>query len=285
MKTAMMNGIVTRFAPSPTGYLHLGHAHSALSAWNAARETGGRFILRIENIDPARCRPEYEAAIFEDLAWLGISWESPVRRQSEHREDYASALAKLERLGVIYPCFCSRKEIAGEIARMGHAPHGPEGHLYPGTCRNLSENERKRRTESGAPYALRMDYAKAMHIAGKLSWHDQLAGTQDARPELLGDAILARKDVPMSYHLCVTVDDALQGVNLITRGRDLFESTHLHRLLQALLGYETPEYRHHPLLLNDRGEKLSKRDGAISLRDLRAMGKTAGEIIHLAGIA
>ena len=161
---------------------------------------------------------------------------------------------------------------------MGYAPHGPEAHLYPGTCRNLPDNERQRRMESGAPYALRLNCAKAMEIAGSLTWHDRIAGEQEARPELLGDAVLARKDTPMSYHLCVTVDDALQGVNLIIRGRDLFESTHLHRLLQALLGYAAPEYRHHPLLLNDRGEKLSKRDGAVSIRDLRNTGKTTEEV-------
>jgi len=277
--------IITRFAPSPTGYLHLGHAHSALIAFRAAGDSGGRFLLRIENIDPERCRPEYEAAILEDLAWLGLAWEAPVRRQSEHSGNYAAALQKLEAMGVLYPCFCSRREIAAEIARMGHAPHGPENQLYPGTCRVLDPRERQRRMESGMPYALRLDSAKASRMAGKLTWHDHLAGEQQAQPGLLGDAILARKDVPTSYHLCVTVDDSLQDVNLVIRGCDLFHATHLHRLLQALLGYETPEYRHHPLLLNARGVKLSKRDGAIAIRDLRAAGKSPAEVRALAGIA
>ncbi len=273
----------TRFAPSPTGRLHLGHAASALTAFSAAQNARGRFLLRIEDIDPSRCRPEYEAAIFEDLAWLGLAWETPVRRQSEHAADYAEGLARLESMGVLYPCFCTRRDIAAEIARMGFAPHAGENIPYPGTCRALPMAERTARMASGAPYALRLDVAKAISLTGPLAWHDEHKGRQQARPDILGDAILARKDVPRSYHLCVTMDDALQGVTHIIRGRDLFEATHLHRLLQALLGYETPTYAHHPLLCNALGQKLSKRDGAIAIHDLRAAGKTPEDVRAMAG--
>ncbi len=214
--------IVTRFAPSPTGELHVGHAYSALMAHEAAIEAGGRFLLRIENIDITRCRPEYEEAIFRDLAWLGIRWETPVRRQSEHFDDYRAALAQLDEMGVIYPCFCTRAEIAAEIARSPSAPHGPEGPLYPGTCRTLDAAERARRIAAGEPYALRLDVAAAVaRVGSALNWHDRHAGKVIAQPESLGDVVLARKDVPTSYHLAVTVDDHLQGVTLVVRGEDL----------------------------------------------------------------
>jgi glutamyl-Q tRNA(Asp) synthetase len=275
--------VVTRFAPSPTGHLHLGHAHSALFAWRSARDAGGRFLLRIEDIDPGRCRPEFEHDLKEDLGWLGLSWPEPARRQSEHLDDYRAALDRLAGMEVIYPCFCTRKEIEEEVARAGHAPHGPDGLLYPGTCRRLTEAERARKREAGAAFALRLDTAAAARLAGPLTWRDLGRGVQRAEPETLGDVVLARKDVPTSYHLSVTVDDALQGVTLVTRGQDLFHATHLHRLLQALLGYPAPVYHHHGLLVNERGERLAKRDRAQTLRAMREAGLAPAEVRALAG--
>ncbi|HYE00543.1 MAG TPA: tRNA glutamyl-Q(34) synthetase GluQRS, partial [Alphaproteobacteria bacterium] len=275
--------IVTRFAPSPTGYLHLGHAHSALFGWQAARRAGGRFLLRLEDIDRSRWRPEFAAAIPEDLAWLGLDWDGPVRVQSEHFADYRAALDRLDGRGLLYPCFCSRKEIAEEIARAGQAPHGPDGPLYPGTCRHRPRAEGAERIAAGQPYALRLDVGAALAATGPLSWEDLAAGVQAARPELLGDVVLARKDSPASYHLAVTVDDALQGVTLVTRGVDLFHASHLHRLLQALLDLPVPRWHHHGLLLNERGERLSKRDGATALRALREAGRTPAEVRAMAG--
>ena len=276
---------ITRFAPSPTGPLHLGHAHSALFGWTAARDRGGLFLLRIEDIDPGRCRPEFERQLMEDLSWLGLTWPTPVRRQSEHLDDYRAALHRLETLGVTYPCFCTRKEIEEEIARAGHAPHGPDGALYPGTCRHLPAAERAARQAAGEACAIRLDVARASTLAGPLSWQDHGAGRIDATPEILGDVVLARKDVPTSYHLSVTVDDFLQGITLVTRGSDLFHATHLHRLLQALLGYPAPDYHHHGLLTNDRGERLAKRDKAVSLRSLRESTKTPAEVRAMAGFS
>lgn len=274
-------GAVTRFAPSPSGYLHLGHAHSALFA--RARAGGGRFLLRIEDIDAGRCRPEFEAAILEDLAWLGLRWEQDVRRQSAHMDDYAKALATLDRGGLVYPCFCTRAEIRAEIARSGAAPHGPEGPLYPGTCRGLAGAAE--RVAAGEAHALRLDTARAAAAAGPLAWHDRKRGRVEARPELFGDVVLARKDTPTSYHLAVTVDDHLQGVSLVTRGEDLFEATHIHRLLQALLGLETPDYWHHRLLTDETGQRLAKRHDALSIRALRERGHTAAEVREMAGFA
>ncbi|TWA86575.1 glutamyl-Q tRNA(Asp) synthetase [Azospirillum brasilense] len=278
-----MTDVVTRFAPSPTGHLHLGHAHSALFGWTTARKAGGRFLLRIEDIDPQRCRPEFDRDLREDLAWLGLTWQEPVRRQSEHLDDYRAALARLDDLGVVYPCFCTRKDIAAEIARAGHAPHGPDGPLYPGTCRGLSEAERQDRIAAGAAYALRLDVGMAMAMTGPLRWHDRRQGWQGAAPGLLGDVVLARKDVPTSYHLAVTLDDHLQGVTLVTRGEDLFFATHVHRLLQELLRVDPPDHHHHPLLVNERGERLAKRDNAKTLRSLRDSGQTAAAVRALAG--
>ncbi|HYE48407.1 MAG TPA: tRNA glutamyl-Q(34) synthetase GluQRS [Azospirillaceae bacterium] len=275
--------VTTRFAPSPTGHLHLGHAHSALFGWRAAQGAGGRFLLRVEDIDPNRCRPEFEADLKEDLAWLGLSWPEPVRRQSDHMGDYAAALDRLAALGVAYPCFCSRKEIQEEIARAGAAPHGPEGPLYPGTCRRLDPGLRAERMAAGHPHAVRLDVAAATALTGPLSWHDRGEGTIVAQPEMMGDVVLARRDVATSYHLSVTVDDHLQGVTLVTRGRDLLAATHVHRLLQALLGLDVPEWHHHPLLLNERGERLAKRDGAVSLRALRAAGHAPAAVRAMAG--
>jgi len=274
---------VTRFAPSPTGHLHLGHAHSALFGWRAAREACGRFLLRVEDIDPQRCRPEFERDLMEDLAWLGLAWDTPVRRQSDHFDDYRAALGRLQALGVLYPCFCTRKDIAAEIARAGHAPHGPDGPLYPGTCRTLPEPDRAARMAAGEAYAWRLDVAAAARRAGPLRWLDRGRGWQEATPEILGDVVLARKDAPTSYHLSVTVDDDLQGVTLVTRGEDLFFATHLHRLLQALLGLRVPDWHHHGLLTNERGERLAKRDRAQTLCSLREAGRTPAEVRALAG--
>ncbi|ARJ66247.1 tRNA glutamyl-Q synthetase [Magnetospirillum sp. ME-1] len=274
---------ITRFAPSPTGELHLGHAHSALFAFAEARKAQGRFLLRIEDIDRTRCRPEFTQGIFEDLAWLGLEWERPVRIQSEHFDDYRAALDRLDSLGLLYPCFCTRKDIAREVDGAGHAPHGPDGPLYPGHCRHLSASERAERTASGQPFALRLDMAEASRRAGPLSWRDRERGEQAARPELFGDVVLARKDTPASYHLAVTVDDALQGVTLVTRGVDLFEATHVHRLLQALLDLPTPGYAHHRLLTDEHGRRYAKRDRSLTLRALRDAGRTPQEVRALAG--
>jgi len=270
--------LATRFAPSPTGYLHSGHAFSALFAERLARRAQGRFVLRIEDIDAGRCRPEFADAIFEDLAWLGLGFETPVRRQSRHMADYRQALDRLDAMGVLYKCFCTRADIRREIEAAGAAPHDGEA-LYPGTCRHRGANESGALAATGVPYALRLDVAAACRIAGPLDWHDREAGLQTARPELLGDAVLARKDVPASYHLCVVLDDHLQRITLVTRGQDLFAATHLHRLLQKLLGLDTPDYCHHRLLADATGARLAKRAGAPSLRDLRAQGKTPAALI------
>jgi glutamyl-Q tRNA(Asp) synthetase len=272
---------VTRFAPSPTGYLHLGHAHSALLGWHRARADSGRFLLRIEDIDPARCRPEFEAAILEDLGWLGLTWDGEVRRQSDHLADYQAALDRLRNMGLLYPCFCSRKDIAAAVT----APHGPEGPVYPGTCRNQPADLVQERQVRGDPYALRLDVARAQAMTGPLAFTDELEGTVKARPDTLGDVVLARRDAPASYHLCVTVDDHLQGVTLVTRGVDLFHATHIHRLLQAILGLNVPTYRHHLLLTNAAGERLSKRDEAVALRAMRQAGRSAAEVRALAGFS
>jgi glutamyl-Q tRNA(Asp) synthetase len=279
------NPIVTRFAPSPTGFLHLGHVRSALEAWRAARDARGRFLLRLEDIDRARCRAEYATAIIEDLGWLGLSWDGPVRRQSEHFDDYREVLARLEAKGVLYPCFCTRREIQAEIARAGAAPQGDEGPRYPGTCRRLTPAERARRRGDAGDYAMRLDVEGALALTGPLDWVEDAPGAPRpiaAAPELLGDVVLARKDVPTSYHLAVTVDDALQGITLVTRGVDLFASTHVHRVLQALLGLPTPRYCHHPLLTDAAGRRLSKRDGAASVRAMREAGARPGEILEAA---
>ena len=282
----MTGTVVTRFAPSPTGYLHLGHVRSALVGWCAAREAGGRFLVRLEDIDRARCREVYATAILADLAWLGLDWDGPVRRQSEHLDDYARALAQLEAAGLLYPCFCTRRDIAAEIARAGGAPQGASGPPYPGICRRLDAAERGRRRRLAADYALRLDVAAALARTGPLDWIE--AGPQGERrvvaePAALGDVVLARKDIPTSYHLAVSVDDALQGVSLVTRGADLFAATHIHRLLQALLQLPTPRYRHHPLVTDAAGRRLAKRDGAQSVRAMREKGLTPAEILVAAG--
>jgi glutamyl-Q tRNA(Asp) synthetase len=270
--------LVTRFAPSPTGYLHRGHAFSALTAHRAAEAAAGRFLLRIEDIDATRCRPEYEAAIYEDLAWLGLSWETPVRRQSEHMADYEAALERLRAMGVLYRCFRTRRERAGESAA---APHGPMD-AFRGAP--LPADEETRRLAAGAPYAWRLSLDAA---AVRLGGFDALTFTVDegaggravqARPEVGGDVVLARKDAPVAYHLASVVDDALQGVTQVIRGLDLAEAAHVHRLLQALLDLPTPLYRHHRLVLGSDGRRLAKRDRAETLRDLRQRGVAAPQV-------
>ena len=275
--------VVTRFAPSPTGYLHLGHAHSALFAWREAERTGGRFLLRIEDIDAGRCRPDYEAAIYEDLAWLGLDWEETVRRQSEHMADYAAALERLAEHGLVYSCFCTRREIQAEIAAAANAPHGPDGPHYPGICRGLSASRREARIQAGEAHALRLDVAAATRAVGPLDWIDRGIGRIEVDPHLHGDVVLARKDSPTSYHLAVTLDDAIQGVTLVTRGEDLFPASHIHRLLQALLDLPQPEWHHHGLLTDETGRRLAKRHDALSIRALREAGRSPAEVRALAG--
>lgn len=271
--------VATRFAPSPTGPLHSGHAFSALFAYESAQRSGGKFILRIEDIDSTRCRPEFEAAIIEDLNWLGLHWETPVRRQSNHLSDFAVAANSLKQQDLLYPCFCTRKNIEQEISAAGGAPHGPEGPVYPGTCRQISLAERADRIAAGEPFALRLDLQRAISIAGPdLKWRDVEKGWQTARPEIFGDIVLVRKDIGSSYHLAVVHDDALQGVTRVTRGMDLFNATHIQRILQALLGLPTPEYHHHPLICDNTGKRLAKRDDAESLRSIRNRGITPEEL-------
>jgi glutamyl-Q tRNA(Asp) synthetase len=274
--------VVTRFAPSPTGYLHLGHVRSALEGWRAARDAGGRFLLRIEDVDHTRCRAEYTDAIVEDLRWLGLDWDGTIRKQSQHFDDYRAALATLDKMGLLYPCFCTRREIQAEIARAGGAPHlGPGGELgapYPGTCRSLSATEREERLRSAGDYALRLDFGMALARTGPLYWHEHDARIE-AEPATLGDVVLARKEMPTSYHLAVTADDALQGVTLVTRGIDLFAATHIHRLLQALLDLPVPRYRHHPLLTDASGRRLAKRDRALTIRAMRDAGRTPEDVL------
>jgi glutamyl-Q tRNA(Asp) synthetase len=266
---------VTRFAPSPTGRLHLGHAFSALRAHDFARARDGAFLLRIEDIDPGRVREEYVTGIAEDLRWLGLTWDGPVLRQSTRLRAYRAALAQLRARSLLFACFCTRADIAAAAS----APHGPEGALYPGTCRALPAEAASARVAAGEPHCWRLDMARAADAAGPLDWWDEAAGTLRADPRAAGDVVLARKDAPVSYHLAVTVDDAAQGVTDVVRGVDLFAATHVHRLLQALLGLPTPRYHHHPLLLGPDGKRLAKRGGAPSLADLRGQGADPGDLL------
>jgi glutamyl-Q tRNA(Asp) synthetase len=278
--------VTTRFAPSPTGLLHLGHARAALFAHRRARAAGGRFLLRLEDIDPARCRAAFAAAILDDLRWLGLHWDGDVRVQSQHLGEYRAALDRLAALGVLYPCFCSRADILREVAASVGAPHAPDGSpVYPGTCRMLPADERRRRIDAGAPYALRLDMQAARHRTGPLAYHDTDRGTVACRPERFDDVVLARRDVPASYHLCVAHDDAAQGVTLVTRGDDLRDVTDIHRLLQALLGWPAPDYAFHPLLTDAGGQKLSKRDRAATLRALRIAGVPPHQVLARVEVA
>ena len=296
--------IVTRFAPSPTGYLHVGHAAAALFAWRQARQAGGRFLLRLEDIDRARCRPDYAAAILEDLAWLGLHWDGPVRVQSEHRTEYEATLTTLAARGLVYPCFCTRADIQREVADAVSAPHTPDGSpRYPGTCRGMSVGEREARIAAGVPHVLRLDVARALAcVTGRLTYGEigpgagavtQAGGGEiglgavtptliGCAPERFGDVVLARKDGPASYHLCVAHDDALQGVTLVTRGVDLQPATDVHRLLQHVMGWPAPSYAHHPLLTGPDGKRLAKRDKAVTLRSLREQGHSPGDVLRMA---
>jgi glutamyl-Q tRNA(Asp) synthetase len=275
--------VTTRFAPSPSGLLHLGHAWSALQGFKAARaHPDGRFLLRIEDIDTDRCRPEYERAILDDIAWLGLAWDGPVRRQSEHLDDYQTALDQLEALDLVYPCFCTRQEIREEVRASASAPHGPLGLIYPGTCRQLTPTVRRARLESDTPYALRLDMRKAIARVSPLSWNELGQGRIYVDISLVGDVVVARKETATSYHLTVAVDDNIQGITLVTRGRDLFHATHVHRMLQALLGYRAPDYLHHEILVDAEGKRFAKRDHAVTIQALREAGHTPEQVIAMA---
>ena len=296
MSRSVEHAPVERFAPSPNGALHLGHAFSARLAHDAARAQGGRFLLRIEDLDLARARPEHEAGIEADLAWLGLDWERPILRQSSRFAAYADALASLEGRGLLYPCFCTRKEMAAASlsAPQEGAPIGPDGLVYPGTCRGLDARAAAARRESGAPFALRLDMRKAIAALGgagvvkKLSFkeigrgpageHGRIGLDPDALINGVGDVALAQKDTPASYHLAVTLDDAYQGITHVTRGEDLFAATPIHRILQALLGRPTPIYRHHALIRDAHGRRLAKRDRDAGIAELRAEGATPEDV-------
>jgi len=272
--------IVTRFAPSPTGRLHLGHALSACVAHDLAHASpGGRFLLRIENIDVSRARPEYEEGIIEDLQWLGLRWDGEVLRQSERQEAYQSAFWRLRELELLYPCFCTRKEIQAEIEAMGGAPHGTGEQPYPGICRRLDEEERLRKIEAGDAHAWRLDSAKAAAMAGSLNFEDERHGTIRVDPDLLGDVVITRKDIGVSYHLAVVVDDAYQAVTLVSRGEDLLSSTHVHRLLQSALQLPVPRYHHHALMVDEKGERLAKRSDSQAIAALREAGRNPQDIL------
>lgn len=279
----------TRFAPSPSGLLHAGHGYSALTAHDIARKSGGAFVLRIEDIDVARCRSEFEDAILEDLAWLGLEWEEPVRRQSEHFGDYEAAIERLTDAGLTYPCFCTRKEIAAEIEGAASAPHGPDGPHYPGTCKGLGQDERQAKVAAEGAFALRLDSEKAVrHLQDTASlplhFEQLIALDREERvrtevdPHLFGDIVLARKDIPTSYHVSVVVDDHLQNISHVIRGEDLREATHIHAVLQGLFGFEPPVYFHHPLVRDDAGRRLAKRDRDQTLRALRDQGVSPGDV-------
>jgi glutamyl-Q tRNA(Asp) synthetase len=285
---------ILRFAPSPNGHLHLGHAYSALLNADMARDFGGRLLLRIEDIDAERCRPEFEAAIHDDLRWLGVTWEEPVRRQSEHFDDYAGAIAKLEAQNLLYPSFESRRELTAMVAELdqrGGWPRDPDGvSIYPGRARKLSAAERQRRRDAGEPFALLLAMDRAVARAGVLTWTETGAGPHGqtgritAAPQLWGDVVLARKESPASYHLAAVLDDALQGITDIVRGQDLFWATGIHRLLQTLLGLPEPSYHHHKLILDDDGKKLSKSTQSTGLRELRTVGVSALDVRRMVGL-
>ncbi|WP_262693864.1 tRNA glutamyl-Q(34) synthetase GluQRS [Kordiimonas aquimaris] len=275
---------VTRFAPSPTGFLHKGHAFAAMTAYRRAQKENGTFLLRIEDIDQTRCKSAFVNAIYEDLSWLGLTWPEPVRIQSEHYGDYKNALDQLENLGLLYPCFCTRKDIQRELKAAQSAPHSMDGPVYPGTCKKLPNSEIKAKISAGRPYAIRLNLKRALsYIQEPIGWHDEIYNYTSASPDILGDIVLARKDVPTSYHLSVVVDDALQKVSHIIRGDDLLHTTHIHVVLQKLLELPAPIYHHHSLLLDDKGERLAKRIGAPSIRDDRAAGITAQEYLKSIG--
>lgn len=271
---------ITRFAPSPTGPLHLGHAFAACVAHHLARSRGGRFLIRFEDIDHTRVRPGFYDPILDDLRWLGLEWDEPPLRQSSRLAAHARALTQLQSRGAVYPCFCTRREVEAEILSIANAPHGPEGPLYPGTCRALSPAEREQRAAAGMPHCWRLDAFAAARITGPLTFHDERHGLTRVDPAVLGDVILARKDLGTSYHLAVVLDDAFQNVTLVTRGEDLLPSTHVHRLLQSLLDLPEPRYHHHALIVDDAGRRLAKRHDALALSTLRAGGLTPDDVLR-----
>ncbi|MBJ05943.1 MAG: tRNA glutamyl-Q(34) synthetase GluQRS [Verrucomicrobiaceae bacterium] len=272
--------MLTRFAPSPTGRLHLGHAYAALVAHELASRNNGACLLRFEDIDHTRSRPRYYTLIEEDLRWLGLHWQGKALRQSERLRQYTKALDQLRDRDVIYPCFCNRRAIVEEVARMPNAPHGAEGVLYPGTCRRLSDEERSARIREGRPHAWRLDSRRAAELCGAITFKDLLHGTQTVLPGELGDVVLARRDIATSYHLAVVVDDAEQGITLVTRSEDLLAATHVHRLLQVLLAYPEPQYLHHEIIRDETGKRLATRDEALSLASLRESGITACALLE-----
>jgi glutamyl-Q tRNA(Asp) synthetase len=271
--------IVSRFAPSPTGQLHLGHAWSMVCAHDASRAGGGVFRLRIEDIDITRCRPEYEAAILDDMVWLGVDWDPPLMIQAQRLDIYQAALDRLIADGLAYPCFCSRADIAREVAASLSAPHGADGPLYPGRCRALARDVAVRRAETEL-HSWRLDVGRAIERTGPLGWTDARAGLVPVDPGALGDIILKGRDRPASYHLAAVVDDAAMGINLVTRGMDLFASTHVQRILQALLGLPEPAYHHHALIAGPDGRRLAKRDASAGLDRLRAAGVDGAALAH-----
>ena len=274
--------MIARFAPSPTGPLHLGHAYAAVFAYELAMEKGGRFLLRFEDIDVTRVRDQYYLAIERDLVWLGIHWDGTPIRQKDRLPAYTESLQKLKSLHVVYPCFCTRREIQQELKSMIHAPHGPEGEaMYPGTCRDLTPTERAERIGQGQAHCWRLDARRAIELTGPLVFEDQIKGRLDVDPLLLGDVVLARKDIATSYHLAVVTDDHFQGVTDVTRGEDLLSSTHVHRILQSLLGLAVPVYHHHRLIVDEAGKRLAKRDDALSLATLRDLGKKREDILAM----
>ena len=271
----------TRFAPSPTGRLHLGHVLAARVAHSLARREGGNFLLRHEDIDGPRVREEFYHGIEEDLRWLGLEWDGDPLRQTSRIVAYESALNSLRERGLVYPCFCTRREIQEEWARMGAAPQGPDAPVYPGTCRKLTAEEAEQKIAAGVPYAWRFHAHKTGELAGPLTFRDLRFGEIPVNPDLLGDVVLARKDIGTAYHLAVVVDDAFQEITHVTRGEDLLPSTHVHRLLQTLLGIPEPVYLHHPLMLDEHGQRLAKRNDALSVAALRKSGMSSGEVLAL----
>jgi len=278
--------MITRFAPSPTGKLHAGHAFSALLAWHFSRRKTGKFVLRMEDIDQQRCRPEFDDIMKQDLRWLGIQWADPVRHQSDHLAMYQSMADQLFDLGLLYPCFCTRREIQRELEAAGYAPQDNQPTAYPGTCRRLTESEQQQRISAGHDYSLRLNVERAVdRVGGNLIWNDLLNGPQPVQPDLLGDVILVRRDIGCSYHLCVTVDDALQNITHVIRGEDLRDSTHVHRLLQALLDLPVPQYAHHPLIRGRDGVRLAKRLDSETLQSVREQGISAETFLKDSGLS
>jgi glutamyl-Q tRNA(Asp) synthetase len=271
--------VITRFAPSPTGRLHLGHVLAARVAHDLARSLDGKFLLRHEDIDGPRVREEFYLGVEQDLRWLGLGWDGTPLRQTTRAAGHAAALASLRKKGLVYPCFCTRREIQHEWSQMAAAPQGPEGPLYPGTCRHLTESERQQKLDSGIPYAWRLDARHAGQHTGPLSFRDLRFGTIPVDPALNGDVVLARKDIGTAYHLAVVVDDAFQQITHVTRGEDLLPSTHVHRLLQSLLDLPEPHYLHHRLMLDENGERLAKRCQSLSIEHLRESGISPAEVL------